>query len=271
MFTRIHDFHKGDEYKMKLFLCFWMSFLFFGFACNSSDGKVATQTQTPVQAAKQDPAKQDPAKSEKPKKNEGTPKVFLTLENKETGELKEVEADVELKAGEKFFVPSFNSAATASFQNVNLVDAEKKPVQIDLDRVYLIEYWSDEGLTRNQFWSQMRQLENEYKDSDEIKLLSINYNTAVMGKTQIENAQERLKQFSTPQNVLFDLDDSFRDSFPVIGPVMYILVDSRQQITFFGRGDNPQTQEVFDNVRDALLHLRSKKTGGITVVTQEEN
>jgi len=261
---------------MKPVLVLWLGLVGLCMACESksvSDPPSSAVAKSET-AAVQEPAEKPVEKTDNDeKKNEdGTPKIFLTLENEETGELKEVEANVELKSGESFFLPSYNPAAAASFENVDLVDQADQVVEIDPDRVMLIEYWSSDGLTQNQFWSQMRELENQYRDRDkDIQFLSINFDTALDGKAQIQGGLEAIKRFTSPQKVLFDLNDSFRDSFPVIGPTMYILVDSRQQITFFGRGDNPQTQEVFDNVRDALLHQESKRNGGIKVTNRNEN
>lgn len=258
---------------MKFVLALWTGVVVFGLACESKTVSNST-TETPVKAASaaEEPVGSQENEDKDQKKNpDGTPKVFITIENKETGELKEVEADVQLKSGETFFLPTYNPAAVASFENVDLVNQRDASVKVDLDRVVLIEYWSSDGLTQNQFWSQMREMEKKYKDNENIKFLSINFDTALDGDDQIASGLEAIKRFTPPEKVYFDLNDSFRDSFPVIGPTMYLLVDSRQQITFFGRGDNPRTQEVFDNVRDALLHFESKKNGGIKVTNRNEN
>lgn len=249
------------------FIC-WLYLLAVSWACGpavSDELAHAEPSGTPAAQTREAPLKESTETQ-----NGTTPKVFITLENKETGELKEVEAGVTLKSGEKFFLPAFNPAATASFDGVSLVDDNLHPVNVDLDKVFLIEYWSEEGLTQNQFWSQMRQLELTHKNSDEIGFLSINYDVSFDGKEQVAMGREALKKFSAPERVLFDIKDSFRDNFPVVGPTNYILIDSRQQIVAFGRGDNPNTQEVFDKVRDSLLYLRSQRTGGIQIVDSSE-
>lgn len=250
---------------MKLIFCIGLGLLSFQFACGTQPQQQAVSEPSKQQTP--EPQTQEPEKERDPSK----PRVFVTVKHEETGEIKEIEADVTLKEGEKYFLPSYNPAAAASFAKVDLVDENKSPVKVNLDKVYLIEYWAEEGLTRNLYWSQMRQMEAKYKDNEDIEFLSINYDTTFDGKEQIQAAQDRLKDFSTPANVLFDLNDSFRDSFPVTGPVTYILVDARKQIIKFGRADNPQTQEVFDNVRDALLYVESKKAGGIKVISKSEN
>ncbi len=235
-------------------------------ACTGTGGDQPVGQDDQKAASSQKQAEK--AKTKQDKTPEGDFKI--TLVDKETGERVEAEAEIVVEEGEKFvFYPAKDSAA-ANFEGLTIVDAKGEKAEIPLGKVTILEYWSPDAMARNQYWNQMRELEREHQGSDAIQFVSIHYDTAVRGEAQIAAASNFLQNYSQPAHLLYDFDDGFRDRFYMPGPVSYYLVDHRGQLVQAGRADSPETQKVFDGIRDALLHQDAAKNGSIRIEQVKE-
>ena len=216
----------------------------------------------PVSALEQDPLPQQTTQPPGAQSTPPKPKIMVELTHEETGEKKWVEGEVEVIPGEKFLMRPIRPELDVNFDRVHLSDENSQRVKVDLDRVTLVEYWSADALEANKFWSQTRELERKYEDADKLQIVSINYDTVLSGKDQIEAAKETMQRFSPPKTLFFDFLDSFRDALPVPGPVSYYLIDHRRQMTHFGRGDIAATQKLFDAIENALIFQDADRQKG---------
>jgi len=163
------------------------------------------------------------------------------------------------------FIPDYDERAAASFDELNVCDANGKKVKLDLNRVTLVEYWTKRANKHNKFWQKARELEKQYAEETGFQLISINHETEFNTPDKITGVLNYLKEqnLEKPKNLYFDLNDSFRDEFYVFGPVIYLLIDNRRQLTNAGRGEFDRTQEeVFDQIENALKNFH--KDGLIT-------
>ncbi len=161
----------------------------------------------------------------------------------------------------RVIAPSTSPASEANTDTLNLMDLEGNKVNILLDRVTVIEYWSEENNGENLYWNKMRELEQKHADSSEIQFISINYDYVKTGKHHRESVKKYLNRNSAPKTVYLDMDDGFRDVFHIPGPVAYLLIDHRKQYTNVGRGDDPTTLKLFDSlIENALQYQKRLKT-----------
>lgn len=238
------------------------------FACTGAGGDQPRDSkQDPAANAAKNPA----PGGDKPTSNDSPEGDFkITLIDEETGERREVDGEIVVEEGERFtFYPAKDSSA-ASYENLDIVGSDGKKAEIPLGKVTILEYWSSDTMARNQYWNKMRELEREYQGSEEIQFISIYYDTTLRGEPQIAAAGEFLKNYSQPGLLLYDLDDGFRDKFWMPGPICYYLVDHRGQLVRAGRADSPETQTVFDGIKDALLHQDAAKNGSIRIEPVKE-
>lgn len=163
-----------------------------------------------------------------------------------------------VKEIDRRFIPDYDEKAQASFDGLEIFDESGKKVELKLDRVTLIEYWSKTGNLHNKFWKRARELEKKYSEETGFQLLSINHDPSFNTPERIGKISKFLASngFEKPQKLYFDLNDTFRDKFYVFGPVIYLLIDNRGQLTNGGRGDFARTEEeVFAHIENALKNF----------------
>ena len=189
----------------------------------------------------------------------------VILVDPETGEKMEAEATINVVEDGRYILYPEREEAKVSFEGVNLCDASGNPVTIPTGTVTVIEYWSTDGMSRNQYWNRLRALEAQYEGGKELNIYSINFDVSLSGKDQIQEASNFLKDFTPPKRLVFDLNDGIRDHFWVPGPVSYYLIDHRGQLTHAARGDSPAGQDLLDAIDNALLFQKDKKQQNVQV------
>lgn len=168
----------------------------------------------------------------------------------------------------KIFEPAAQPESAADFAKLNLMDIDGNTVKPALDRVTVIEYWTMDSHRDNMFWNRMREMEQKFAGNPDVQFLSINYDNVLNGKSQRKAVKEFLGNVTPPQNLLIDKDIGFRHFFFVPGPVAYVLIDHRKQYTHVGRGDAPETAEMFDTlIENAIKYMNFYKQQ----VTIQEN
>ena len=166
----------------------------------------------------------------------------------------------DIKEEGKIFEPAAKTESAADFSKLHLMDLEGKNVLPVLDRVTVIEYWTEASHGDNKFWNRMREMEQKYAGNPDVQFISINYDNVLNGKHHRAAVKEFLKKNTAPMNLLLDKDDGFRHFFFVPGPVSYALIDHRKQYTHVGRGDAPETAELFDTlIENAIKYMNFYK------------
>ena len=140
----------------------------------------------------------------------------------------------------------------APYHKMNLVDMNGKKFVPEGDKVTVIEYWSINSAPDNLFWSRARELEAKYANDSKFQLLSINYDFALSGKSQLAAVADFLKKYTMPKNVFIDADDGLRDVFKINGPICYLLINHKNVYTYTFRGDDPASVKFFEHVDNAV-------------------
>ena len=161
-----------------------------------------------------------------------------------------------IKEKDRVWVPYAKPESQANFQGVYLTDLQGKRIEPLLDRVTIIEYWTEGSNQDNLYWNRVRDLEKQYGGGDELQILSIHYDPVKNGAELREATASLLKKITPPSNVLLDPMLSLREKFLVPGPIAYLLIDHRQQYVNGGRADNPNTTDLFDYYLDQSLRFQ---------------
>jgi len=159
------------------------------------------------------------------------------------------------------FTPKYNPKAEATFKNLVIYNEMGEKVELPLDRVTLVEYWSKEGNRTNKVWGKIRALEKKHAENPLFRVISINHDGSFNTPDKIYKIQKYLnkKKIEKPATLYFDLNDTFRDEYQVTGPAMYLLIDCRQQIVIGGRGDRDQIQEdLLDQIDNYITNMQKE-------------
>lgn len=140
-----------------------------------------------------------------------------------------------------------------NFETARLTDIKGKAVKINLkDKVTVIEYWSRNANRSNLYWNRMRELEHKHAGSEDLQIISINYDNALGGEGQRQAVVEFLKKNTPPQTLYLDVDDAVREMFSIPGAIGYMLFNHNEQYIFCGRGDDPTAEELFSKIDEAV-------------------
>lgn len=250
--------------------------LLFMLACGGSEpgaddaAQTTPQEQTETEQTVTDPDTGNEVTANTEEMEDFAKGLKVTLENEE-GERRTFPAEIEVTETGRYVMYPWQEEAQITWENLNIVNDKLEKVELPKDVVTLVEYWSADALDRNQYWSTFRQLEQEYAGSDELKLISIQHDSVLSGKAQVQQAQAFLENYTRPATLYYDLDDGLRDRLPRMGPVAYYLIDHRGQLTHLARGDAPVGAEVFEAVENALKYQEAVRTGKHTNMSFEFN
>lgn len=207
-------------------------------------------------------------------KNEKAVKESLKIQlvNKETGEIRYAtpdEIELTIKEGERYTLIPESPEKQVHHEQLELRNSDGEKVAVKLDRVTLIEYWNEDAMGSNQFWSKMRDFERKYADNPQIQILSIYHNPVYSGREAIAYGNQIVKKYELPKNLYFDTMAALPDKMYVPGGVSYMLIDHRRQMTHAGRGGFAACEQVFEAVENALAFQRSRNPVSSVMVNGE--
>ena len=138
------------------------------------------------------------------------------------------------------------------FGVTNLVNMAGERVIPTLEKVTVVEYWSRKTAGNSLYWKRMRELEKRFKNSPDVEFISINYDHVYNGQEQRQMANIFVKELGAPATLYFDVDDGVRELFSLPGTMGYMLFDNYKRYLAKGRGDDPETVELFDKMEKAI-------------------
>ena len=162
----------------------------------------------------------------------------------------------EIKTIRTELVSTGGPAPVVNFSMLRLVNMAGEKVELDPDRITIVEYWSRNSAKQSLYWNRMRELEHQYADSKEVQVISINYDYALGGEHQRLKAGEFLKDWTPPKELYFDTDDAMGEIFGVPGTMGYMLFSHKKEYLFVGRGDDPVAEKMFKILDSALESQR---------------
>ncbi len=180
----------------------------------------------------------------------------VTVVDKDGNKKGELDVQVETEEAGREIVVKVDPKDEVDFSKTYLVNMAGERVNIDLDKVTVVEYWSRTSAKNSLYWNKMRELEAKYKNSPDVQFVSINFDNTYNGKYQRQKADEFLQNYSRPEKLLFDVNGGVSEVFLLTGTSSYMLFDNFKRYLTSGRGDAPETMELFEKMEKAIEKKR---------------